>query len=127
MAKKTNKTPKRVKRSELVAPKAKQSRRIAIAVSRQRQRAWGLTKRTFGRTVSLPTPKGKAGKVLGKRIRLPKYFRDSWQEVKKVNWPNRKETWRLTWSVFIFSAFFAIFTALADFGLSKAVERILLK
>jgi preprotein translocase subunit SecE len=127
VAKKSNKTPRRIKRSELVAPKAKTSRKIATAARRQRQRAWALTSRTFGRSFSLPAPKGKAGKVLSKRVRGPKYFRESWQELKKVTWPTRKEAWRLTWSVFIFSAFFAIFTALADFGLSKAVERILLK
>ncbi|MEX2007020.1 MAG: preprotein translocase subunit SecE [Candidatus Saccharimonadales bacterium] len=55
-------------------------------------------------------------RVLNKLI--PSYFIRSWREVRKVSWPNRKETWRLTLAVFIFAV---IFGALA-FGVDKGLD-----
>ncbi len=126
-AAKKNTVSRRAQRRDLVEQRVKLRKRIARRVRLQAHRAWSPIKTVGSKSYNLPTPKGRTGKVLAKRIRGPKYFRESWAELKKVTWPNRQETWRLTWAVFIFSAFFALFTSLADFGLTKAVERIILK
>jgi preprotein translocase SecE subunit len=55
------------------------------------------------------------------------YFRSSWQELRQVSWPNRRETVRLTIAVFIFAIVFGLAVALVDFGLDKIFHKILLK
>lgn len=78
--------------------------------------------------VYLPLPDNKAGKFLNKRRSfVPKYFRESWAELKLVTWPTRKETWKLTLAVFVFAISFGAVIALVDFGLDKIFKALLLK
>lgn len=115
---------KRVKKSEIIKqPKLKRD----SAIKKKTSKALGSTGSFLMRTYTIPTPDNKIGRLLGKTIRPPKYFRDSWTELKKVSWPSRGQTIRFTVAVFIFSGFFALITALADYGFTKAVERIILK
>lgn len=80
-------------------------------------------------------PDNKVGKHLGKARRLPlpwplrpigRYLNDSRKELKKVTWPSRKEAWKLTFAVVMFTMVLMIIIVIADFGLSRLVERILL-
>lgn len=80
--------------------------------------------------VNLPIklPDNKIGATLGKKRRLPlaKYISESFTEIKKVTWPNRKETFKLTFAVIIFTTIFTLFMMIADFGIGNVVERVLL-
>ena len=60
------------------------------------------------------------------RFLVPRYFKNSWLELKQVTWPTRKETWQLTLAVFMFAGIFGVLVAVTDFGLDKIFERILL-
>lgn len=60
-------------------------------------------------------------------ILLPKYFRNSWKELKQVSWPNFKLSRQLTFAVIIFAVFFGISIAGLDYGLTKIFKIILLK
>jgi preprotein translocase subunit SecE len=60
------------------------------------------------------------------KIPLPQYVRDSVNELKKVTWPSRSETWKLTLAVFIFSAVFTLIIVIADFGFEALAERLFL-
>lgn len=64
--------------------------------------------------------------VKKRKVRLPKYFIDSWKEIKKVTWPSRKESLKLTLAVAIFTLVFTIVTVIADYLFSEIVERIIL-
>lgn len=68
----------------------------------------------------------KAFKIIGYIIFFP-YLRNSWKELKQVNWPNFKLSRQLTVAVIIFAVFFGAAIALADFGLGKIFKVILLK
>lgn len=71
-------------------------------------------------------PDNRFGRILGKRINIiPKYFKESWQEIRMVTWPNRRETIRLTIAVFIFSAVFATIVASLDFVLDKVFRNLI--
>lgn len=87
-------------------------------------------KTTLKKEVHLPIklPDNKFGDFLSKKRKLPlaTYFQESFRELKKVNWPTRKESLKLTLAVVVFTAIFTLFTALADLGISAVVERILL-
>lgn len=77
--------------------------------------------------VYLPLPKNKVGNFLNKRrFVIPRYFRDSWNELKEVTWPNSKQTIALTIAVFIFAIILAIFVSGVDFGLDKLFRKVLL-
>jgi preprotein translocase subunit SecE len=52
------------------------------------------------------------------------FFKEAWQEVKKVHWPSRKETYAATSVVLIVVLIIALFLALVDFGLTRAIQAI---
>ena len=65
-------------------------------------------------------------RLVGKVI-FPAYFRNSWQELKLVTWPNWRESRRLTGAVLIFAIIFGTVIALVDYGLDKLFKSVLLK
>ena len=76
----------------------------------------------------LPLPDNRLGRFLNKRrYVIPRYFRESFKELKQVKWPNRKETVQLTFAVFIFAVAFGILIATVDYGLDKLFKKVLLK
>ncbi len=53
------------------------------------------------------------------------FFKDAWQELKKVHWPSRKETYAATAVVLIVVLIVALFLALVDFGLTRTIQAII--
>lgn len=53
------------------------------------------------------------------------YFKESYEELKKVQWPNRKETIRYTLVVLGVSLFVATFLGTIDFGLNYILELLI--
>ncbi len=50
------------------------------------------------------------------------FFADSWSELKKVRWPNRKELTSYTIVVILTVLFVTIYFAVIDLGLSKLLR-----
>jgi preprotein translocase SecE subunit len=65
-------------------------------------------------------------RLVGKVI-FPVYLRRSWRELRLVEWPNWRESRRLTSAVLIFAIIFGAVIAVVDYGLDKAFKDILLK
>lgn len=85
--------------------------------------------RAPARIISAPfrtRPMRFIGRVLG-RILWPKYFRNSWKEVRQVSWPDRRTTWKLTFAVIIFAILFGLAAAGTDWILDKVIKRIVFK
>lgn len=59
--------------------------------------------------------------------KISKYFRESWVELQKVTWPNRKQAIKLTAAVLIFSVVFAIYISLLDAAFSNMLQKLILK
>lgn len=57
--------------------------------------------------------------------RLLTYFRDSREELRRVSWPNRKETTKHTLQVIGVSLGMAIFLGVIDYALNVALERVI--
>lgn len=70
-------------------------------------------------------PFRKVLRVVGKVI-FPKYFRQSWQELKLVTWPSLGEGRRLTLAVLIFAIVFGAAIAGVDWALDKVFQHLLL-
>jgi preprotein translocase subunit SecE len=56
--------------------------------------------------------------------KIIKFFRDVAKEMRKVSWPRRKELVRYTITVISTVAFFVIFFALLDLGITQLIELI---
>ncbi len=65
-------------------------------------------------------------RFIGRLLGL-KFLRDSWRELRLVTWPTRRESFRLTGAVIIFSVVFGAIIAVVDYGLDKIFRQILLK
>jgi preprotein translocase SecE subunit len=70
-------------------------------------------------------PLGWLKKALGWLV--PKYFVNSWRELRQVYWPNRRETWRLTLAVFVFAIIFGALVAGVDKSLDVIFKKVVLK
>ncbi|MEE8131591.1 MAG: preprotein translocase subunit SecE [Candidatus Paceibacterota bacterium] len=55
--------------------------------------------------------------------RLKSYLQESQQEFRRVNWPTRKETIRLTLVVIAFSLIVAVFLGALDFLFTYLLEK----
>lgn len=64
-------------------------------------------------------------KILG-AILVPKYFRNSWKELRYVSWPDFRTTWRLTFAVIVFGVIFGLSIAGLDIVLEKLFREVLL-
>ena len=62
------------------------------------------------------------GRILG-----VSFVRSSWQELRQVTWPTRREGRRLTTAVIIFSVIFGALIAVVDYGLDKLFKQVILR
>ena len=104
----------RVEAAQAEAEQPKKSRRIPLARLKN-NRAVALAGR-FTRPIR---------RVLARIV--PRYFINSWREVRQVTWPSRRETWRLTGAVFIFALVFGAAVAVVDKGLDEIFKKVILK
>jgi preprotein translocase subunit SecE len=56
---------------------------------------------------------------------LTEFVEESWQELKKVYWPSRKETYAATGVVIVVVILVSIYLAGVDFVLTKAIQAML--
>ncbi len=84
----------------------------------------------FFARITAPVRRTKVWKFLRRTIlRSPfrGYFVESFKELKHVTWPDRKTAWKLTLTVVLFSALFAVFTTALDYGFEEIAKRIFLR
>ncbi|MBI2867058.1 MAG: preprotein translocase subunit SecE [Chloroflexi bacterium] len=55
-----------------------------------------------------------------------RYFRDVWGELKRVVWPTREDTWRLTIMVIVLSVIVGAILAAFDVGFAELIDRVFL-
>jgi preprotein translocase subunit SecE len=108
--------------AEAEKPKKKRLKRPALQLPKFIGR-WHLPNNKFFEL--LKPGARRAGRVL--RWLAPKYFINSWRELRRVIWPNRRETWRLTLAVFIFAIIFGAMVAGVDKGLDEIFKHFIIK
>lgn len=59
--------------------------------------------------------------------RVSNYFRQSWNELSKVVWPNRKTALKYTAAVIVFALAFAAFLGIIDLALTELFQKVILK
>ena len=59
-------------------------------------------------------------------IALGRYIRDSWRELRKVEWPSRRATWKMTLGIIIFCIIIGVFVLLCDWGSQWLIQEVVL-
>jgi preprotein translocase SecE subunit len=122
------KNPETFRERAQKATEAESQPKSAARIKQAGSQAAGPVRRRAGAAYnSKPlAPLRKILSVIGKII-FPKYFRQSWQELKLVTWPSLKEGRRLTFAVLVFAVVFGAVIAGVDWGLDKVFQQLLLK
>ncbi len=68
---------------------------------------------------------GKVADIISAGPRSIQFVKEAWQELQKVHWPTRKETYQATMVVLVVVAVSAVFLGLVDFALSFAMQYIM--
>lgn len=68
---------------------------------------------------------GTVGNLVSAGPRSIQFVKEAWQELQKVHWPTRKETYQATAVVLVVVAVSAVFLGLVDFALSYAMQYIM--
>lgn len=123
--KKTETVREKATKTSVAVPK---TRRLHKATA-QVKRPLSAAKRIGGKEYHpVKLPDNKVGRFMTKNRRVtPTFFSEAWAEVRQVQWPNRKETTKLTLAVFIFAISFGALIAVVDYGLDKIFHDLLLK
>lgn len=56
------------------------------------------------------------------KVTVPTYLKDLREELKKVSWPTRDETIKLTITVFVISLIVALYIGIIDVALAKVLD-----
>lgn len=57
--------------------------------------------------------------------RTIEFVKEAWQELQKVHWPSRKETYAATAVVIVVVVLVSIYLALIDFGFTTVIQAII--
>ncbi|MEX0801918.1 MAG: preprotein translocase subunit SecE [Candidatus Binatia bacterium] len=57
--------------------------------------------------------------------RAIEFVKEAWQELKKVHWPSRKETYAATAVVIIVVVLVSVYLAIVDWGLTTVIQAII--
>lgn len=126
--KKTETVRQRVERGATSVPKRRRVSKTATVVNKPFRVIWRAIK-FVGRPFSFllipfkTRPARFIGRILAS-ILLLRFIRESWTELRQVQWPKARETARLTMAVFIFSIVFGSIVAITDFGLDKVFRAL---
>lgn len=123
--------PTKREQSEAIRTKSEKPKRVrgkTTKVTSSIKRPISALSRVGSKTYYLPMPDNRVGRFLNKRRRfIPKYFADSWVELRQVTWTGRRETWRLTSAVFVFAIIFGLMVAIVDKGVEELFRTYVLK
>ena len=69
--------------------------------------------------------RGKLGEIAQAGPRSVQFLTEAWQELQKVHWPTRKETYQATAVVLAVVGVAALFLGLVDLALSYAMQWVM--
>ncbi len=117
MRDKTSKAVSRSAKPRRLQSTARAVRRPFVAANRIAKKEYYVVK---------PREQGFKGFLTKPRRWTPGYFRSAFKELRIVTWPDRRTTWKLVTSVFLFSIIFGLSIAIVDYGLDKLFRKAFL-
>lgn len=124
-SKKTETIRERAEKQRLKQANQPRRKKVASATAKPVKGLGKILKKEY---TPIKIKKGRYSNILSKRISLmPKYFVDSFNELKQVNWLKPKQAMSLTFAVIVFSVSIALFVQLLSFVFDKLVQEVILK
>ncbi len=121
----------RAAKTASIQPKKRRIRKTAGTASKPfRAIGRGIAKAARPFRFLLAPFKTKPARFVGRllaKVLLINYIRNSWSELRQVEWPDRRTTIKLTLAVFMFAFAFAILIGVVDLGLDKLFKKLLLQ
>ncbi|MDO4271777.1 MAG: preprotein translocase subunit SecE [Candidatus Saccharibacteria bacterium] len=59
-------------------------------------------------------------------VAISRYIRDSWRELRRVEWPSRRATWKMTLGVILFCVFIGAFILICDWASQWLIQEVIL-
>ena len=104
------------------------TRKKVVVKDKKAEKNKRKTRKEAEKTVgSKKSPEKKPFILIRPFVCLGRYIRDSWRELRKVRWPNRKATWKMVVAVLVYTLIFVIFISLLDLFFSWLFNIILSK
>lgn len=132
-AERANATPGKISRSEAKATKAKDNKRDNSNRSNDRKSSGATDADVKSSTKAILGKKRRATKSDNKPfilfrpfVALGRYIRDSWRELRKVEWPSRRATWKMTLGVIVFCVFIGVFVLVCDWASQWLIQEVVL-
>ncbi len=126
--KKTETVRQRAERQVSNEPKRRHVQKAASKLNVPLRKLWSVIRFVARPFAFLLIPfKTKPARFVGRilaSILLFKFIRESWSELRQVQWPTARETARLTMAVFVFSLVFGAIIAVTDYGLDKVFKKV---
>lgn len=101
-------------------------RRPASGAPTDKQLATGAQAQAKAKPKTKVRPDTKPFILFRPLIALGRYIRDSWHELRQVEWPNRRATWKMTLGVIIFCAFIGVFVLVSDWLSQWLIQEVIL-
>jgi preprotein translocase SecE subunit len=103
----------------------------SVSKRRRLRKTAGSASRVFRplRFLAVPLrfrPIRKVGRLIG-LVLFPRFFRNAFKELRQVEWPDWRQTSKLTFAVIIFAVGFGLLIALTDYGLDIIFKKGILK
>ena len=115
----------RAEKSTVKASKQPRTRKIATSAVKPVKKVGSVLVKEYH---PIKPGKSKASKALTKRASLmPRYFIESFRELRMVSWPSRKMVAKLTFAVVVFCVFTASVVKAVDYGFDKLFKDVILK
>lgn len=115
----------RAEKSNVKAAKQPRTKKIASSAAKPVKKVGTVLKKEYH---PIKPGKSRASKALTKRAPLlPRYFIDSFKELRLVTWPSRKMVAKLTFAVVVFCVFTASVVKALDYGFDKLFKDVILK
>lgn len=101
-----------------VAPKAKVEKQASTKKSADKiAKAKAVTKATANRKTFI---------LFRPFVAFGRYVRDSWRELRQVQWPSRRATWKMTLGVIIFCVFIGLLVLICDWASQWLIQEVIL-
>jgi preprotein translocase subunit SecE len=121
-AKKSETKITRITASDTEAPKKETKEAPVASVEVSDTKKAKRTKKADTPAAGDKPAKKRRGNVF---VRIGRYFKGAWTELRLVRWPDRKATWGMTGALIAFTLFFVVVILVLDYGFSQLFKLIL--
>ena len=116
----------RVVKAETPSTETKSTNKVAVKSADEKKVADKATKQSTTKRSTRKSSDHKPFILFRPFVAFGRYVRDSWRELRRVEWPSRRATWKMTLAVIIFCIIVGLFVLLCDWASQWLIEEVVL-